>query len=136
MKVGKDGKLKLAKNERQIRNFVFKNEDSYIKICDINSQITHRISKGVHMGLMLENSLKDKADNFLHSYAALVYLFSNVVTDEQFFVDANKVCVDCINRHKEFYGIEEDIAAEKDKEILEEAREVYEAVEELKKEEE
>ena len=59
-----------------------------------------------------------------------------MVTDEQFFVDANKVCVDCINRHKEFYGIEEDIAAEKDKEILEEAREVYEAVEELKKEEE
>ncbi len=136
MKVGKDGKLKLAKNERQIRNFVFKNEDEYMKICDINSQITHRVSKGVHIGYMLEKAFKDRADNYLHSYASLVYLFSNVVTDDQFFTDINKCCVDCINRHKEFYGIEEDIAAEKDKEILEEAREVYEAVEELKKEEE
>lgn len=135
MKATKDGKLKLAKNERQINNFVFKNEDGYIKIGDINSQVTHRVSKGVQMGLMLENALKDKADNFLHSYAALVYLFSNVVTDEQFFTDANKVCVDCINRHKEFYGIEEDLTAEKDREILEEAREVYEAIEGLKQEE-
>lgn len=135
MKATKDGKLKLAKNERQINNFVFKNEEGYIKIGDINSQVTHRISKGVQMGLMLENALKDRADNFLHSYAALVYLFSNVVTDEQFFTDANKVCVDCINRHKEFYGIEEDITAEKDNEILEEAREVYEALEDLKQEE-
>lgn len=135
MKATKDGKLKLAKNERQIGNFVFKNEDGYIKIGDINSQVTHRVSKGVQMGLMLENALKDKAYDFLHSYAALVYLFSNVVTDEQFFTDANKVCVDCINRHKEFYGIEEDITAEKDREILEEAREVYEAIEGLKQEE-
>ena len=135
MKVGKDGKLKLAKNERQIRNFVFKNEDEYIKICDINSHVTHRVSKGVHIGYMLEKAFKDRADNYLHSYASLVYLFSNVVTDEQFFTDINKCCVDCVNRHKSFYGIEEDITAEKDQEIVDEAREVYEAIEELKKEE-
>ena len=136
MKVSKEGKLKLAKNERQIGNFIFKNEDEYVKICDINSQVTHRVSKGVHIGYMLEQALKERQDNYLHSYASLVYLFSNVITDEQFFADINKVCVDCVNRHKEFYGIEEDITIEKDNEIIEEAREVYEAIEELKKEEE
>lgn len=135
MKATKDGKLKLAKNERQIGNFVFKNEDEYIKICDISSQMTHRMSKTVLLGQQLEMAWKQKADNYLHNYASLLFLFSNVVTDEQFFVDANKVCVDCINRHKEFYGIEEDITAEKDNEILEEAREVYEALEDLKQEE-
>ena len=134
MKVGKDGKLKLARNERQIGNFVFKNEEEYIKICDINSLMTHRISKMVLLGQQLEMAYKEKADNYLHNYAALVYLFSNVVTDEQFFVDVNRVCVDCINRQKDFYGIEEDITAEADNEIVAEAKEVYEALEELKKE--
>ena len=136
MRATKDGKLKLAKNERQIGNFVIKNEEEYMKICDINSQITHRVSKGVHVGRMLETAWKERSNDYLHTYASIVYLFSNVITDEQFFLDINKVCIDCINRHKDFYGIEEDITAEKDKEILEEAREVYEAVEELKKEEE
>ena len=135
MRATKDGKLKLAKNERQVGNFVIKNEEEYMKICDINSQITHRVSKGVHVGRMLETAWKERSNDYLHTYASIVYLFSNVITDEQFFLDINKVCIDCINRHKDFYGIEEDITAEKDKEILEEAREVYEAVEELKKEE-
>ena len=135
MKVGKDGKMKLARNERQIGNFVFKNEEEYIKICDINSQMTHRMSKTVLLGQQLEIAFKQKADTYLHNYAALLFLFSNVVTDEQFFVDINKVCVDCVNRHKEFYGIEEDLTAEQDNEILEEARGVYEAIEEMKKEE-
>lgn len=136
MRATKDGKLKLAKNERQIGNFVIKNEEEYMKICDINSQFTHRVSKEVHVGRMLETAWKERSNDYLHTYASIVYLFSNVITDEQFFLDINKVCIDCINRHKDFYGIEEDITAEKDKEILEEAREVYEAVEELKKEEE
>ena len=135
MKVGKDGKMKLARNERQIGNFVFKNEEEYIKICDISSQMTHRMSKTVLLGQQLEMAIRQKADNYLHNYASLLFLFSNVVTDEQFFVDINKVCVDCVNRHKGFYGIEEDLTAEQDNEILEEAREVYEAIEEMKKEE-
>ena len=69
MKATKDGKLKLAKNERQIGNFVFKNEDEYIKICDISSQMTHRMSKTVLLGQQLEMAWKQKADNYLHNYA-------------------------------------------------------------------
>lgn len=135
MKVGKDGKLKLFKDERQIGNFIYKNEPEYIKICDINSQMTHRVAKHLNIGRMLEMALKEKKDQYLANYAAMTWLYSNIVTDEQFFLDIDKACVDCVNRHKEFYGIKEDITPEQDKEILEESKEVYEAIEELKKEE-
>ena len=135
MKTGKDGKLKLSKDERQIGNFVWKNEENHIKICDINSQMTHRVAKHLNIGRMLEMALKDKQDNWLANYAAMTWMFSNIVTDEQFFLDIDKACVDCVNRHKEFYGIEENITPERDKEIIQEAKETIEAIEELKKEE-
>ena len=135
MKVGKDGKLKLSKDERQIGNFIWKNEPEHIKICDINSQMTHRVSKSLNIGRMLEMALKEKKEQYLANYAAMTWLFSNIVTDEQFFLDIDKACVDCVNRHKEFYGITEDITPERDKEILQEAQETYEAIEELKNEE-
>ena len=135
MKAGKDGKLKLSKGERQIGNFVWKNEAEHIKITDINSNLSHRVSKTLNIGRMLEMALKERHDNYLGNYASMVWLFSNIVTDEQFFLDIDKACVDCVNRHKEFYGIKEDITPEQDKEILQEAKETYEAIEELKKEE-
>lgn len=134
MKTTKDGKLKLSKDERQIGNFVYKNEAEHIKICDINSQMTHRVAKHLNIGRMLEMALKEKKDQYLANYAAMTWLYSNIVTDEQFFLDIDKACVGCVNRHKEFYGIKEDITPEQDKEILEESKEVYEAIEELKKE--
>lgn len=135
MKTTKDGKLKLSKDERQIGSFVYKDEPEYIKICDINSQMTHRVAKHLNIGRMLEMALKEKRNEWLHNYAAMVWNFSNIVTDEQFFLDIDKACVACVNRHKEFYGIKEDITPERDKEILQEAQEVYEAIEEMKKEE-
>lgn len=134
MKAGKDGKLKLSKGERQIGNFVWKNEAEHIKITDINSNLSHRVSKTLNIGRMLEMALKERHDNYLGNYASMVWLFSNIVTDEQFFLDIDKACVDCVNRHKEFYGIKEDIIPEQDKEILQEAKETYDAIEELKKE--
>ena len=135
MKTTKDGKLKLSKDERQIGNFVYKNEPEYIKICDINSQMTHRVAKHLNIGRMLEMALKEKKDQYLANYAAMTWLYSNIVTDEQFFLDIDKACVACVNRHKEFYGIKEDITPEQDKEMLQEAKDAYEAIEELKKEE-
>ena len=135
MKTTKDGKLKLSKDERQIGNFVWKNEAEHIKITDINSNLSHRVSKQLNVGRMLEIAFKERHDQYLGNYAAMVWLFSNIVTDEQFFVDIDNACVACVNRHKGFYGIKEDITPEQDKEILEEARQTYDAIEELKKEE-
>lgn len=135
MRVSKDGKLKLSKDERQFGNFVVKNEEEHVKICDINSNLTHRVSKSLNIGQMLSIALKEKRTNWLENYATMVWMFSNIVTDEQFFLDIDKVCGDCINRHPELYGIKKDITEQEDAEILQEAKEVYEAIEELKKEE-
>jgi hypothetical protein len=138
MKVGKDGKLKLSKDERQIGNFIFKNEAEHVKISDINSQMTHRISKSLNIGKMIEMGLNDKQDVWLSNYAALTWLYSNIITDEQFFLDIDKACSECINRHKDFYGIKEDISEDADMEILSEvqgmtiAEEKFKNLEELK----
>ena len=132
MKVGNDGKLRLHRGERRIGNFVFKNEAEHIKITDINSNLSHRISKTLNVGRMLEIAFKERHEQYLGNYAAMVWLFSNIVTDEQFFLDIDKACMDCVGRHKEFYGIKEDITSAEDAEILEESKAVYEAVEELR----
>lgn len=135
MKVGKDGKLKLSKGERQIGNFVIKSEAEHIKIFDINSQITHRVSKFLNIGRMLEMAFEERENKFLENYIVLVWVFSNITPDPQFIKDIDKACTDCVNRHKDFYGIKEDITPEEDKEILDEDKETYETIEELKKEE-
>ena len=134
MKVGKDGKLKLSKDEKQFGNFIIKNEAEYVKITDINGNMSHRLSKNLNMGQMLAIAIKDKQTTWIENYSALVWLFSNIVTDEQFFLDINKACEDCAMRHPEIYGIKETISEEEDKEILEEVKGTEEAIEELKKE--
>lgn len=131
MKVTKDGNLKLSKDERQYGNFIFKNEAEHIKICDINSNLTHRVSKQLNIGQMMTIALKDKQTVWLEDYAALLWLFSNIVTDEQFFVDIDKACNDCANRHPELYGIEPNISKKDDDEILRLSEDVYNAVEEM-----
>jgi hypothetical protein len=114
---------------------VYKNEPEHIKIMDINGSISVRISKtALQSGRLLDIQMQNKENGFLHNYAALLYNFIGVLVDEQFMVDAVNLCVDCVNRHKEFYGLKADITPEQDKEILEESKEVYGAIEELKKE--
>lgn len=132
MKTTKDGKMKLAKNERQIGNFILKNEEHYMKVTDINSQMSHRVSKLLNIGRFLEMGYKERSNENIRVYMALLWMFSNVIPDVEFAKDINNACVACINRHKEFYGIKEDISTEEDSEILREAKETYDAVEKLK----
>ena len=132
MKVSKDGKITLAKNERQFGNFILKNEEFYMKVIDIQSQISHRVSKLLNIGRFLEIAYKEKANENIHTYMALLWIFSNVIPDVEFAKDINNACIACINRHKDFYGIKEDISTEEDAEILREAKETYDAVEKLK----
>ena len=134
MKTTKDGKLKLSKDEKQFGNFIIKNEAEYVKITDINSNLSHRVSKQLNIGQMLSIALKDKQTVWLENYSALVWLFSNIVTDEQFFLDINKACEDCAMRHPELYGLKKDISQEEDNEIVAEAKEVYDSIEQLKEE--
>lgn len=135
MKVGKDGTLKLGKNERRYGNFVVKNEEHHFKICDIHSNMTHRVSKELMIGKYLEEAWQKKASSFLEHYASMVWVFSNMIADQQFFLDMDKVMRDCVERNKGLYNIEENISEEEDAKILQEQREIHEEIEKLKEEE-
>lgn len=133
----KDGKIvKLDANEYQVGNFIFKEEEKHIKIMDINSQLTHRVGNHLNVGRLLELAFKSKDDSFLKAYATMLWEFSNIIPDKEFMEEIDKACVACVSRHKEFYGIKEDISKEEDDKILKEEKETREAmdmaVEELK----
>lgn len=134
MKV-KDGKLKLSKNERQVGSFVFKREAEHIKVTDINGAMSFRISnRAFQSGRLLEMMLQEKEQRFLHNYAAMVWNLSGVIPDEAFMLDVNAACVNCVNRHKEFYGIKENISVEEDNAIIDEQKAFVEEVDNLKEE--
>lgn len=134
MKGNKVKKRRLSKGEIQVGGFLIKNEEAYIKISDASGYMSHRVSKFLNIGKMLEMALEEKQTQYLENYCALVWAFSNVVTDPQFFLDIDRACVDCINRHKDYYGIKEDISYDEDRQILVEQKEMLEDIEKLKEE--
>lgn len=132
----KDGKIvKLDANECRAGNFIYRDEENHVKVMDINSQMTHRIGKHLNIGRLLEMAMKEKNDDFLKGYAALLWQVSNIVPDMDFFKDIDSACVSCVNRHKDFYGIKEDITKEEDDKILDDVKVTEEAAENLKNEE-
>lgn len=134
MKEKKVKKRRLSKGEIQLGGFLIKNEEAYIKISDASGYMSHRVSKFLHIGKMLEMALEKKQTKSLEDYCALVWITSNVLPDAQFFLDVDKACVDCLNRHKDYYGIKEDISEGEDRQILVEQKEMLEDIEKLKEE--
>lgn len=128
MKTNKDGKIKLEPGEYRSGNFVYKREGTHVKIIDINSQMSHRMACHLNVGRLLNEALTLKSDNFLHEYASMLWLFSNVVPDRDFMREINDACVACINRKKELYGLKEDINKSEDDRILQEERELREGL--------
>lgn len=128
-----NGKVKLDKRDTRVGNFVYTLEDNYIKVQDINLTITHRINRHIAKGQLLEIMLKDpkKYQNDLHNYATLMYNFLCTVPDVTLYEDINKAVLACINRHKDVYGIKEDITPAEDAKILQEEKELHEAVAEM-----
>lgn len=136
MKTNKDGKIKLEPGEYRSGNFVYKREGTHVKIIDINSQMSHRMACHLNVARLLNEALTLKSDNFLHEYASMLWLFSNVVPDRDFMREINDACVACINRDKELYGIKEDISKSEDDRILQDVKETMvelEKMEELEK---
>ena len=128
-----NGKIKLDKRDIRVGNFVYTLEPDHIKIQDISLTITHRILRHIAKGQLLEMMLKDpkKYENDLHNYATIMYNLLCAVPDVNFYEDLNKAVLSCVNRHKDIYGIKDDITPEADAKILQEEKEMHEAVEEI-----
>lgn len=126
-------KFKINKGDRQVGNFVYHLEKYAVKVSDINGIVSHRIStltpKGQFVAMAVEQ--KDKED-WLMAYAVTVFNMLCVVPDETFMSELNKSAKDCLERHRDLYGLKKDIDRAEDDKILENEKEIHEAVESLK----
>lgn len=127
-------KRKIGRNDTRIGNFVFHLENGAVKVSDLNGIVSHRISTLIPKGKFLEMALKEKKEEWLHGYCAVMFNALSCVPDAEFFDALNKAAVDCVNRHKDLYGIKDNIGKDEDDAILSEQKELNEAMEELKDE--
>ena len=134
MKV-KKGKVKLEKGDRRVGNFVYSREKAHVKLQDIGGLFSFRVGEQLLAGQMLMSVIDDGGEAFLGNYAAVMYNTICCVPDVEFLTALQGAVRDCLNRHKDLYGIKEDITEEEDAKILREEVELAEAEAEARKEE-
>lgn len=126
-------KFKINKGDRRVGNFIYHLEKEAVKVSDINGMVSHRIStftpKGQFVAMAVEQ--KDKED-WLMAYAVTVFNILSCVPDATYLEELNKSAKDCIERHPEIYGIKKDIDKSDDDKIVDDQKELHEAVESLK----
>ena len=138
MKVTKKGTVKLEKGEVRIGNFFVKDEDNHIKLQDLNSVFSHRVSKAMPIGIWLSNVLvagkKDaKWYDSIKTYIGAMWSMFSVAPDEDFIMDCIRISKECMERHPDWYGVKPDAAPEEDAEALEEVKELTELEEDIRK---
>lgn len=131
-------KFKISKGDVRVGNFIYHVENSHIKVTDVYGNVTHRVSKYIAKGQMLsvalENADKDpKMLAWLENYAIAAFNFLSAVPDEELLRTVVEATNDCFLRHKDLYGIKDDISKDEDDKILQETKDEVEAMEELKK---
>lgn len=109
MKLDKDNKLKLAKNERRIGNFVIKNETNHVKVMDIGQLFTHRAAKstpiGQYLGICYDALEKgDSTGLGLRNWLSVIFTAFSVIPDIEFLERVVAECEACLKRHPEVYG--------------------------------
>lgn len=137
MKINADNTLKLARNERRVGNFVIKDEENHIKVMDIGSLFTHRVSKGTPIGTYLKLAYDDLAKGGkgigLGNWIAVIFSAFSTVPDLEFLTNIYDASKACIERHPEVYGYpKERVSDEEDARIIEEERELKEFEEKVK----
>ena len=132
MKTGK-GKLKLSSDDVRVGNFVIHTEKEHYKIRDINSVFSFRCANFTPIGQLFKAAILNmksgdkNSENFIHDYCAVMYNVLSVAPDYEFLSDAQKCALDCLNRHKDLYGIKDDISKEEDDKILKETADLLDA---------
>jgi len=141
MKITKKGRVKLERGDIQVGNFIIHTEKNHFKVQDINEVFSLRVAGMIPVGQMIKACVANieggdnNCEKFIHDYASVMYNVLCAAPDVDFLKDVNEAAVGCVNRHKEMYGIKEDITFEEDNEIVKEEQALAEAMEEVKKEE-
>lgn len=136
MRTTRKGKVKLQRGDVQVGSFIFHAEKDHYKLTDINGVFSVRVSGYTTIGVMMRAALDAPKENetFLHNYAAVMYNALSAVPDMEFLAAVNDAAVEAVERHKDMYGIQEEIGEERDAEILQEEKELEEATHEARME--
>ena len=131
----KNGKVKLEKGEIRVDNFFFKREAEHIKVQDINTTVSFRISRRVAVGMWLDAMIDQgkEGEPSLGLYAAMTFAMLLTVPDDEYVNDVFGANDRAVKRHPDFYGVRTgEVSDEDDAQIVEEEREKAEFVEEMK----
>ena len=104
MRISKDGRLTLTKNDRRVGNFVYSNHADRVAFSDINLTVRTSVSKRTLAGRMLAEAVEGGMDTFLHNYAGFLYYVNGIAPDREFLEDVMRAAGACLERHPELYG--------------------------------
>lgn len=128
MKTDKNGKIVLQKGDYRTGNFVFHRENRFIKVMAVSGIVSWRISTDTAAGRLISIALQEKRDAWLQTYAAMNLSQLCVVPDSDYFVRIAELINSQTAQHPEFYGKEKTESKDEDDKILQEERELQEAV--------
>lgn len=104
MKISKDGKVILTKNDRRVGNFVYSNYPDRVAFSDINGTVRTSVAKRTLVGQMIADAIASGLDNFLHNYAGYLYYINGVAPDHELIKDVFAAAEACLKRHPDLYG--------------------------------
>lgn len=132
MKVNKKGQIVLQKGDYRVNNFIFHEEDNHIKVIAVSGIVSWRVFADSAIGQMILYAIREKLDDWLAIYAAMNFSQLMVVPDHDFFEKHAALVNNQTNSHPEFYGIPaEQPSKEEDDKIVEEEKELHEAIEQV-----
>jgi len=134
MKITKKGKLKLDAKDTRVGNFVISNEDTHIKIQDINSVYVIRYSKRMPMGIWLANLLEmgEKGLDSIKVWISVMWSLLSVSPDNDLVMDVLKASEAALKRHPDWYGYKMTDDDKENEDAANEVREMMEFEEEVK----
>lgn len=135
--MSKKAKLRKAKfvaGDIRVGNFIFHKEDGYVKISDVAGMLSHRLSVLTPKGWLIADLMSqntEAAKKNLEQYAVVMFNVLGCIADNQFLSEINQSALDAVNRHKDLYGVKENISKQEDDQILQEVKETQEAIDQL-----
>ena len=138
MKVTKNGKVKLEGGEVRFGNFFVKDEvdNERIRVIDLNSCFSVRISKRMPLGIWMDNILKmgEKGEETIKTWIGAMWTVLSMAPDQEFVEDLIKAADANLKRHPDWYGGSSEETTEKDDaDALEEVKNLSEFEEDIRK---
>lgn len=104
-----------------------------VTVSDLMDGVSHKVSDDIAKGVFLRLMAKDDYEEWLEAYGAVMHLVISTVPDMEFLNALQTAALECVDRHKDLYGINPDISKEDDDLILAEEKELSEELEQLEK---